>query len=75
MMKSTGKSWFDDVSDIVKQIPGTTFSLQDVYEYKGVLKIRHPNNNNIEAKIRQQLQLLRDEGIILFLGNGQYTKR
>ena len=37
-------------------------------------KIRHPENNNIEAKIRQQLQFLRDKGFIQFLSPGQYKK-
>ncbi|MFA6309249.1 MAG: hypothetical protein WC677_05850 [Clostridia bacterium] len=30
--------------------------------------------NNIEAKIRQQLQLLRDLGLVKFEGNGVYKK-
>lgn len=35
-----------------------------------------PNNKNIEAKIRQQLQFLRDDGKITFLDNsGHYTLR
>ncbi|HHD16183.1 MAG TPA: restriction endonuclease, partial [Euryarchaeota archaeon] len=33
---------------------------------------RHPNNRHIKAKIRQQLQILRDENIIEFIGNGLY---
>ncbi|WP_461207931.1 hypothetical protein [Clostridium sp. DL1XJH146] len=28
----------------------------------------------MKAKIRQQLQILRDNGIIEFLGNGRYKK-
>ena len=38
------------------------------------MALKHPNNNNIRAKIRQQLQQLRDRGIISFLGNGRYQK-
>jgi type II restriction enzyme len=34
--------------------------------------VLHPQNRNIEAKIRQQLQMLRDHGLIEFLGNGRY---
>ena len=33
------------------------------------------NNNNIEAKIRQQLQILRNKGIIEFLERGHYRKK
>jgi len=31
-------------------------------------------NNNIEAKIRQQLQILRDNGVVEFIGRGLYKK-
>jgi hypothetical protein len=32
----------------------------------------HPANRNVQAKIRQQLQVLRDLGHLDFLGNGSY---
>ncbi|MFR4384325.1 MAG: restriction endonuclease, partial [Phascolarctobacterium sp.] len=31
-------------------------------------------NHYIQAKIRQQLQLLRDKGLLEFCGNGSYKK-
>ena len=40
----------------------------------GEVKEKHINNNHIEAKIRQQLQLLRDKGYIEFLERGHYRK-
>jgi predicted HNH restriction endonuclease len=54
-----------------------TFSLQDfLRERLSVFQIFRPNNNNIEAKIRQQLQVLRNDGLITFLDNtGHYTLR
>ena len=39
-----------------------------------VLKNKHSNNNNIEAKIRQVLQQLRDMGFIKFVEKGKYKK-
>ena len=50
------------------------FSLQDVYNYSLSLERLFPDNNHIRDKIRQQLQLIRDDGIIVFLGNGKYSK-
>ncbi|HIT35518.1 MAG TPA: restriction endonuclease, partial [Candidatus Faecousia intestinavium] len=44
------------------------------YAFEEELILKHPDNHNIRAKIRQQLQQLRNRGIILFLGNGQYQK-
>ncbi|MGN1347846.1 MAG: hypothetical protein ACI4VI_02775 [Acutalibacteraceae bacterium] len=45
-----------------------------MYSFESELKIKHPKNNNIKPKIRQQLQFLRDRGFIEFLGNGKYEK-
>ena len=51
----------------------TEFTLQDFYSrFLPELSGRHPENNNIEAKIRQQLQVLRDGGVLRFLGRGRY---
>lgn len=35
---------------------------------------RYPNNRNVRPKLRQQLQRLRDLGIIEFLGGGNYRR-
>lgn len=63
-----------DVLNCIDKIPAATFSLRDVYSFVPSLKARHPENNNIEAKIRQQLQFLRDKGFIQFLSPGKYKK-
>ena len=52
----------------------TQFSLDDIYECESELQIRHPANSHVRDKIRQQLQLLRDHGIIRFLKRGLYEK-
>ena len=38
------------------------------------LKNKHPENNFIKDKIRQQLQNLRDKGFIEFTSRGNYKK-
>lgn len=68
------RGWLIDILKCVNLIKKDIFNLTDVYKYEYVLKRKHPNNNNIQAKIRQQLQLLRNKGYIQFLGNGQYKK-
>ena len=45
-----------------------------MYTFVEELKIKHPMNNNKEAKIRQQLQFLRDKGFIDFSSRGNYKK-
>ena len=68
------RGWLLDVLSCINNIPKTEFTLSDVYGYVEVLQKKHINNNNVEAKIRQQLQFLRDKGFIEFLGKGQYRK-
>lgn len=68
------KGWILDILKCVDSIPKTSFSLNDIYKFESELKIKYPNNNFIKDKIRQQLQLLRDEGLIEFAGKGNYKK-
>ncbi|NLM44060.1 MAG: restriction endonuclease [Clostridiales bacterium] len=68
------RGWIIDVMNCVDRISQTEFTLADVYKFEKELKLLYPNNHNIKAKIRQQLQLLRDANIIEFLGNGKYRK-
>ncbi|MEW6040224.1 MAG: hypothetical protein AB1633_01755 [Elusimicrobiota bacterium] len=39
-------------------------SKQEIYKYEEEFKEVYPENKNIKAKIRQQLQFLRDIGLI-----------
>ena len=67
-----GKTWTSDVLYCVQNLNKKEFSLSDIYSYKDYLAKLHPNNCHIKDKIRQQLQILRDKGIIRFEGNGKY---
>nr|WP_244200117.1 hypothetical protein [Flavobacterium limicola] len=51
-----------------------SFTLDELYTFENKLKIKYPNNNHIKDKIRQQLQFLRDKGLIEFNGRGNYKK-
>src|SRR5699024_10875298 len=68
------RGWLMDILHCVNSIDGDTFHLSEVYAFENDLEMQHPNNNNIRAKIRQQLQQLRDRSIISFLGKGYYKK-
>lgn len=70
----TERGWLFDVLDCVNMVKSDIFSLSMIYSYESILSVKHPKNNNIRAKIRQQLQQLRDRGVISFLGNGLYQK-
>lgn len=68
------RGWLMDILNCVNRIRTQPFTLQDVYSFEQELQLKHPENHNIKPKIRQQLQFLRDKGLIRFLGNGQYLK-
>lgn len=68
------RGWLMDVLNCVNKTPSSVFSLNEIYKYERDLYIKHPQNQNVKAKIRQQIQLLRDKGFIKFLGNGRYIK-
>lgn len=67
------RGWLFDVLKCVERLD-STFTLKQIYAFVEELKIKHPMNNNIEAKIRQQLQFLRDKGFIDFSSRGNYKK-
>lgn len=69
------KGWLLDVLVCVERIKKDEFSLDEVYAFEGYLKAKHPSNNNVKAKIRQQLQFLRDKGVIDFEGRGRYRMK
>jgi len=68
------RGWMLDILNCINDIKNEIFTLQEIYQYADVLKIKHSCNKNINAKIRQQLQFLRDKGFIEFIGRGKYRK-
>jgi type II restriction enzyme len=68
------RGWTIEVLKIVDSIKDKNFKLQDVYAFEKILKEKFPNNNFVKDKIRQQLQVIRDKGLIEFKGNGLYQK-
>lgn len=49
-----------------------TFTLDEVYAHTEELAKLHPDNRHVRDKIRQQLQILRDLGLLEFLSPGSY---
>jgi type II restriction enzyme len=66
------RGWLIDVMLCVEKFKDREFSLEEVYSFENILSEKHPDNHNIKAKIRQQLQLLRDKGYLNFIGRGKY---
>ncbi len=66
-------TWKEAVRNIVQTLP-REFSLGDVLAYQDRLQHRFSNNRFIDAKIRQSLQVLRDQGMLRFVKPGRYER-
>ena len=67
-------SWLLDVLKCVERIPTDDFCIDEVYAFTDELQRKHPDNNFVQDKIRQQLQYLRDKGFVQFVTRGRYRK-
>ena len=71
-LKVEKRGWTLDVLNVVRSLNKPEFSLSDVYCRADELAKLHPDNAHVRDKIRQQLQVLRDLGLLAFLGSGEY---
>jgi type II restriction enzyme len=74
-LKVEERGWLLDLLNVVRSLHRNTFRLREVYEYESHLSKLHPNNHHIQHKIRQQLQFLRNKGLLEFLRPGEYRLR
>lgn len=70
--KYDSRGWTADVLKCVREIGKNEFQLEEIYAFEKKLKQLHPDNFHIKDKIRQQLQILRDQGILEFVDRGRY---
>lgn len=67
------RGWLVDIMRCVQSFDRKRFTLKEFYaDFESELSKLHPQNRNIRAKIRQQLQILRDKGHLRFIGRGIY---
>jgi type II restriction enzyme len=52
--------------------PRRLHASHDIYAFEAELAALCPGSNNVRPKIRQQLQVLRDQGYLQFVGRGRY---
>jgi type II restriction enzyme len=72
--KIESRGWIFDILYCIDMIKSDKFTLQDMYGFEDELKMRHPDNYHIRDKIRQQLQFVRNKGLIEFISPGYYRK-
>lgn len=72
LKKPKARGWTADVLRCVEDLNKKEFVLQEIYKCKGYLSELHPNNKHVKDKIRQQLQVLRDNKLLEFISPGEY---
>ena len=63
--------WAQQVFDLIKTFGESQFETKDVYTFEKTLKQLHPNNNNIQAKIRQIIADLKTKNYLVMC-DGKY---
>ncbi|MDB6113106.1 MAG: restriction endonuclease DpnI [Lacunisphaera sp.] len=63
-LKPEQRGWTLDVLRCVESLPQATFTNADIYAAEPELAKLYPANHHIQPKIRQQLQVLRDRGML-----------
>jgi len=74
-LKVEKRGWTLDVLREIRSLRKNEFELVDIYSRADDLARLHPKNFHVRDKIRQQLQVLRDLGLLEFLGGGSYRLR
>jgi type II restriction enzyme len=71
-IRPLARGWTTLTFQTIRSLGRRSFSLDDLYAKEKSFSAIYPNNRNTRAKIRQQLQLLRDLGYLEFCGQGNY---
>lgn len=69
----SGRGWLVDTLRLVERLDHD-FTLDEMYGFVPELQTKYPKNHHIQDKIRQQLQFLRDKGLIEFISRGKYRR-
>ena len=64
------RGWTLDVLNAIRRLGKSEFSTVDAYAFTRELEKFHPDNRYVRDKIRQQLQVLRDLGLLLHVDRG-----
>ncbi len=68
-----GRGWAASVLRLLHQLGKRQFTIDEAYTLESELGRLYPANRNVRPKIRQQLQVLRDAGLIAFESRGVYN--
>jgi len=64
------RGWTLDVLNAIRRLGKAEFTTADTYSFTRELEQLHPDNRHIRDKVRQQLQVLRDAGLLQHIERG-----
>ncbi|MCH8488611.1 MAG: hypothetical protein LAT81_01610 [Oceanicaulis sp.] len=67
-----GRGWLVEIMGQIEALGRVDFTIEDAYGFAPALSALYPDNRHVREKIRQQLQVLRDQGWLEFVGRGRY---
>lgn len=71
-LSAHSRGWAASVLRLLHNLGKKRFTIEDAYTLETELSVIYPSNQNVRPKIRQQLQVLRDAGLITFESRGVY---
>lgn len=69
---ANSRGWLLEVLGCLERLGSDEFSIEDAYGFAPHLQGIFPKNRHVREKIRQQLQRLRDNGLLEFIARGRY---
>jgi type II restriction enzyme len=73
-LKPEQRGWTLDVLRCVESLPDSPFPNEAIYSFEPELAKLYPQNHHIRDKIRQQLQVLRDRGLLRQVQRGVWQR-
>ncbi len=67
---ATQRGWTLDMLNAIRSFGRREFTTKEAYDLVPQLQQLHPHNRHVREKIRQQLQVLRDSGLLIHLKRG-----
>ncbi|MFQ3591410.1 MAG: DpnI domain-containing protein [Chloracidobacterium sp.] len=71
-IKAAERGWTLDVLNALRRLGKAEFATTDAYSFARDLEQLHPDNRHVRDKIRQQLQVLRDLGLLVHVERGRW---
>lgn len=71
-IESMQRGWALDVLNATRTLGAPEFTTDDAYKLIPQLQRLHPGNKHVREKIRQQLQVLRDSGLLTHVSRGRW---